>query len=99
MTENRKGVPVQVSAPENDRRKTIWQEHARTLLRGEMARYDYSYKELARALGEGDTEQSLITKVNRGTFSVAFFLHALRAMGTRSIDIAHLPTGAHPRRR
>jgi hypothetical protein len=67
--------PPAAASTSNQRRKTMWQVAARRLLQAEMARHGYVYKTLA----------------NRGTFSVAFFLEALRVMGTKSIDISHLP--------
>lgn len=62
-----------------------------------MERYEYSYKDLAEALGataEGQTEsvQALINKVNRGRFSFAFFLRACRAMGVQTVDVTDLPS-------
>lgn len=69
----------------------MWQDAAKRLLRAEMEKHGYVYKTLARDLGDADSEQSLMTRINRGTFSVAFFLEALRVMGTKSIDISHLP--------
>lgn len=86
----------------NQRRKTVWQEAAKRLLQAEMALRGYGYKQLARALGEGETDQNLMTRINRGTFSLAFFLQALRTMGTDAINIAHLPKGhadAAPKKR
>ena len=64
---------------------------AKKILRAVMERYEYSYKDLADALGataEGQTEsvQALINKVNRGRFSFAFFLRACRAMGAQTVD-------------
>lgn len=91
MTEHTK-QPAPRPALGNARRKTVWQEAAKRLLQAERARYDYSYKELARAMGDVDSEQSLITRINRGTFSFAFFLQAVRAMGSKTIDISHLPS-------
>lgn len=90
MPEHLKATSVPASATTSQRRKTVWQEAARRLLQGEMVRHGYSYKELARLMGEGDSEQSLITRINRGTFSFAFFLQAARAIGTKSVDISHL---------
>lgn len=82
---------TRASGTSNQRRRTEWQQAAKRLLRAEMARHDFSYKTLARELGGTETDQSLMTRINRGTFSVAFFLQALRVMGTKSIDISHLP--------
>lgn len=90
MPEDQKS-PTGPASTSNQRRRTTWQLAAKRLLQAEMARHGYVYKTLARDLGAGDSEQSLMTRINRGTFSVAFFLQALRAMGTKSIDISHLP--------
>ncbi|NKE68671.1 hypothetical protein RAMLITH_22880 [Ramlibacter sp. RBP-2] len=91
MPEDQKSPPGAAASTSNQRRKTLWQVAARRLLQAEMAKHGYVYKTLARDLGAGDSEQSLMTRINRGTFSVAFFLEALRVMGTKSIDISHLP--------
>lgn len=100
MPEDLHGARVVAAKSTNQRRKTVWQEEAKRLLRGEMARHDFNYKSLARALGGAETDASLMTRINRGTFSLAFFLHALRAMGTNTIDISHLPDGrGEPARR
>lgn len=90
MPEHQKSPPGTASTS-NQRRKTMWQDAAKRLLRAEMARHGYNYKSLARDLGDVDSDQSLMTRINRGTFSVAFFLEALRVMGTKSVDISHLP--------
>lgn len=68
-------------------------DEARRILRAEMLRRGFSFKELAAAMQSGDTDstesvQALINKVNRGRFSFAFFLRAARAMGMSSVDIS-----------
>jgi Domain of unknown function (DUF6471) len=93
MSDDLNGSREPGSRTTNQRRKTPWQEAAKRLLKSEMARHDVSYKQLARDLGGSETDQSLMTRINRGTFSVAFFLRALRTMGTKTIDISHLPDG------
>ena len=75
----------------NQRRKTIWQEAAKRMLQAEMALRGYGYKQLAREMGGAETDQNLMTRINRGTFSLAFFLQALRTMGTDTITLNHLP--------
>lgn len=78
-----------------------WNAYAKGLLRGEMARHDVSYKELALLMGErsGDDESptALITRINRGTFTLAFFLEAVTAMGSKSIDLGHIDRSAKRR--
>lgn len=93
MPDDRKSSPEPLATPGNQRRKTIWQEASKRLLQAEMARHGYTYKSLARALGGAETDQSLMTRINRGTFSLAFFLQAVRVMGTKTIDISHLAAG------
>jgi len=76
---------------------------ARHILRTELDRLRMSYKELAEAMShsaEGPTEsaQALTNKVNRGRFSLAFFLRACRAMGVTRIDIPEAPVKPNRRR-
>lgn len=76
------------------RPQTRWNELARGLLRAEMARHGVGYKELLRRLeeagGGSQSVTSLITRANRGTFTLAFFLEVASALETRSIDLSHL---------
>jgi Domain of unknown function (DUF6471) len=39
----------------------------------------------------------LITRINRGTFTLAFFLEAVTAMGSKSIDLGHIDRSAKRR--
>lgn len=83
------------------RPRSPWNESAKRLLQAEMSRHGVTYKELARLLeaqGETDSAAALITRVNRGTFSLAFFLQAVTAMGTRSIDLSHIAMAVEKRR-
>lgn len=73
----------------NQRRKSGWQEAASRMLKSEMSKHGFSYKALAAAMDEDHV--NLTTRINRGTFSVAFYFEALRTMGTDAIDIKHLP--------
>jgi hypothetical protein len=91
----KRAAPNAESRALKKRPRTVWNEHAKRLLQGEMARRGITYKQLARLLeaeGETDSDQSLMTRVNRGSFSLAFFLQAVRAMGTNTLDISHLPS-------
>jgi len=60
---------------------------ATRILRAEMARRGINYKQLAEALaalegnGSAESVQVLSNKINRGRFSFAFFLRAIKAMG------------------
>jgi len=67
-------------------------DEARRILRAVMLRRGFSFKRLAAAMEAVDGEptesvQTLINKVNRGRFSFAFFLRAMRAMGALSVDL------------
>lgn len=67
-----------------------WGEHAGALLRSEMAKRRMKYPDLARSLAElgvQDNERNLSNKIARGTFSAAFFLQCLKAMGVQNLRL------------
>ena len=68
-----------------------WAHALGRLVRIEMARLDWSYADLVRALGAvgvtEETERSVRAKVNRGTFSAAFLVQAMLAMGVREVRL------------
>jgi hypothetical protein len=68
-----------------------WQREARRILQVELARKDIGYKELSRALeaacGVDIDPKALSNKVGRGTFSFAFFLQCMKALGVRNISL------------
>ncbi len=67
-----------------------WTKRARGVVKGELARRDISYTVLAerlRGMGIDDTPQNLSNKINRGTFSAAFFLQVMHAIGVRRVDL------------
>ncbi|WP_314733696.1 DUF6471 domain-containing protein [Burkholderia pseudomallei] len=70
-----------------------WQREARRLLRAQMALRDVRYKGLARALetvGVHEDPKALANKINRGTFSCAFFLQCLRALDIDAVRVKDL---------
>ena len=72
-----------------------WHVEARNLLKGVLARQGVSYKALSRALeplGIDETPKALSNRINRGTFSLAFFLQCMRALDT---DVVRL-NDTHP---
>ena len=74
----------------SERTNDRWASRARNLLKGELARRGLSYEDLAVRLGKigvHDNANNLRAKINRGTFSAAFLLQALEAIGCRSLDI------------
>ncbi len=67
-----------------------WSREARRLLKAELARREVGYKALSRALERFGIEEDakvLSTKINRGTFSFAFFLQCMRALDIESVRI------------
>lgn len=71
-------------------RAASWEDAATTILCVALAKQRVSQVELARRLSSGDTEvtvASIRNKLSRGTFSAAFLLQSLDAIGSRSIDL------------
>lgn len=67
-----------------------WNEAARLKLREILVRRKISYKRLVFLLSEigvDETERAIQGKMARGTFSFAFFLQCMRALGINSIDL------------
>jgi hypothetical protein len=69
---------------------------ASRILKAELVRRDMTYKGLANLLTDENYVQ-LKTKINRGSFSAAFFIKVLRAMGATDVDISRrsLPRREH----
>ena len=64
--------------------RTDWEDKARGLLRGEMARRNVTYAGLVDRLAEigvEDNERNLRNKVSRGKFTAGFLLQSLTAIG------------------
>lgn len=67
-----------------------WNREARRLLKAELARREVGYKALSRALekyGIQEDPKVLSTKINRGTFSFAFFLQCMRALDIETFRV------------
>jgi Domain of unknown function (DUF6471) len=70
-----------------------WADAAKRFLKVELKRAEITYAELAERLkkhGLEETEASITSKINRGTFAATFFLAALAALeleGVRLEDI------------
>ncbi len=74
----------------SEKTKDLWAERARNLLKGELARRGLSYEDLAMKLqkiGVEENANNLRSKINRGTFSAAFLLQVLQAVGATSVDL------------
>ena len=66
-----------------------WNEQARLKLRELLLRKKISYKKLVVLLAEigvEETERAIQGKMARGTFSFAFFLQCMKALGINNVD-------------
>jgi hypothetical protein len=67
-----------------------WKKRASNLLKAELKKRDIGYMELSNRLQEiglSETVASITTKINRGTFSFAFFLQCMRVT---NVNMMHL---------
>ena len=70
--------------------RTDWEEKAKGLLRGEMARRGVTYAQLAErlaAIGIDDNERNLRNKVSRGKFTAGFLIQCLTAIGCDTLRL------------
>ena len=61
-----------------------WNKHVVGMLKAELKRRHMSYRDLAEkleAIGVHDSERNITNKINRGSFTAAFFVQCLEAMG------------------
>ncbi|RAS33185.1 DUF6471 domain-containing protein [Paraburkholderia bryophila] len=73
-----------------------WYQIAGNVLRAELARQGITYRQLANAMaqiGVAETERSIASKLSRGSFSFAFYLQCMRALGRTDfrVDITDVP--------
>lgn len=67
-----------------------WNEHAKGILKAQLARKNMRYHDLARELnkiGIEENQNSIATKLSRGSFSFAFFLQCMYALKINKIDL------------
>ncbi len=65
-----------------------WNEEAKRLLKSELVRRGVTNEELANLLdtiGVEETKISIDSKISRGTFSAAFLLQCLNAIGCKNV--------------
>ena len=70
--------------------RTDWEEKAKGLLRGEMARRGVTYAQLAErlaAIGVEENERNLRNKVSRGKFTAGFLLQVMAAIGAKELRL------------
>ena len=80
-----------MSIMENDMPdRTDWEEKAKGLLRGEMARQGVTYAQLVTRLAEigvDENERNLRNKVSRGKFTAGFLIQCLTALGCSALHL------------
>mgnify|MGYP003396287772 CR=1 FL=1 len=67
-----------------------WNKVASSTLKAELARASIGYEELTERLAKIGIEESykaVAAKINRGSFSFAFFAQGMRALGVRDVRI------------
>jgi hypothetical protein len=67
-----------------------YENRAKNLLKAELKRRGITYAELAEkltALGMSDNERNLTNKISRGSFTTAFFLMCMDAIGAASLHL------------
>ncbi|MDE0921355.1 DUF6471 domain-containing protein [Aurantimonas coralicida] len=70
--------------------RTDWEEKAKGIIRGEMARRGVTYAQLANRLAEigvDENERNLRNKVSRGKFTAGFLLQCLTAIGVQQLQL------------
>jgi len=74
-------------------REKEWAGKASRFIKAEVKRAGIGYRELAQRLndhGLQETEDSISSKLGRGTFAVTFFLACLAVLGLTGIDLEDL---------
>ena len=70
--------------------RTDWEEKAKGIIRGEMARRGVTYAQLVerlREIGVDENERNLRNKVSRGKFTAGFLLQCLSAIGASELRL------------
>ena len=71
-------------------KRSVWSEQAKNILKAEIKRKGFDYKMLLvnlEAIGVKEKYSSFTVKLNRGTFSFAFFLQCMKALGVTKVDL------------
>jgi hypothetical protein len=68
----------------------VWTPRVKNLLKAELKRRGVSYRDLAEkltAMGVPESERNLANKIARGSFTAAFFVQCLVAIGTTTLRL------------
>ena len=67
-----------------------YENQAKNILKAELKRRGITYAELAAkltALGAKESERNIANKISRGSFTAAFFMMCMDAIGARSVSL------------
>lgn len=67
-----------------------YEEQAKNILKAELKRRGVTYAQLADKLSEvgaKETERNLANKISRGSFTAAFFMMCMDAIGVRQVTL------------
>ena len=67
-----------------------YEERAKNILKGELKRRGITYAQLAEKLrerGAQESERNLANKISRGSFTAAFFMMCMDAIGVRQVSL------------
>ena len=67
-----------------------YEEQAKNILKGELKRRGITYAALAeklKARGAQESERNLANKISRGSFTAAFFMMCMDAIGVRQVSL------------
>lgn len=79
-----------VGAKKDDPVAVAWETRAKNLLKAELRRRGLGYADLAKNLATleiSETERNLTNKISRGSFTAAFLLQCLVAIGVRDLHL------------
>jgi DNA (cytosine-5)-methyltransferase 1 len=74
----------------NNPQERNWNKEATAILKAQLSRQNMKYHDLARALnnmGIEENQNTIATKMSRGSFSFAFFLQCMYALRVNTIDL------------
>ncbi len=69
---------------------TAYEDRAKNILKGELKRRGITYAQLAEKLkecGAQENERNLANKISRGSFTAAFFMMCMDAIGVRQVSL------------
>lgn len=67
-----------------------YEDRAKNILKAELKRRGITYKQLAELLGQKgaqENERNLANKISRGSFTAAFFMMCMDAIGARTLSL------------